>query len=137
MIVDEYAAVEARLEADTALVVRDTVYDSAGELFRGTYVVLFGGAPDILDDNRLAKAQDPDSAAVYMYTVRCVSTTPAGVRSALKHVTTQLVGFIPTITNRTCDPIRMTHTTDVEPDTSVKPPLFYSDAEFTLASQRP
>jgi hypothetical protein len=136
MISEEYAAIEARLAADTALAVRDTVYDSAGELYRGTYVVLFGGGPDALDDNRLASAQDVGSDAVYVYTVRCVSTTPAGVRSALNHVATQLVGFIPTVTGRTCDPIRMTHSTNVEPDASVKPPLYYGDVEFSLSSQR-
>ncbi len=136
MISDEYAAVKARLVADTALTVRDTVYDSAGELYRGTYVVLFGGGPDVLDDGRVTKPQDPDSDATYVYTARCVSATADGVRSTLKHVVTQLVGFIPTVSGRRCDAIRLTHSQNVEPDVSVKPPLFYSDAEFTLVSFR-
>lgn len=136
MIDVEYAAVKAQLVDDDALVVRDTVYQADATIFLGTYVVLFGGGPDDLDDQRFTKAQDVDSDATYVYTTRCVSTTAAGVRSTLKHVTTQLVGFIPTISGRTCNPIRLTHSDNVEVDPSVKPPLFYCDAEFTLVSRR-
>lgn len=136
MIDAEYAAVLAQLEDDENLTVRDTVYKADGTLFTGTYAVLFGGVPDDLDDDRFTKSQDTDSAATYVYTVRGVAPTADGARAVLKHVTTQLVGFVATISGRTCDPIRLTHADDVEPDTSVKPPLFYADLELTLVSRR-
>lgn len=136
MIAGEYAAVKARLSADAALTVRDTVYDSTGALFRGTYVVLFGGAPDIFGDDRVTKPQDVDSDATYVYTVRCVSTTPDGVRSTMKHAAAQLVGFVPTIAGRRCLPMRHTHGGDVEVDASVQPIVFYADPEYTLISLR-
>jgi len=133
----EYAAVKARLVADTTLVVRDTVYNADGTIFTGTYAVLFGGAPDTLDDDRFTAAQGTDSTATYVYTVRGVAPTADGARAVLKHVTTQLVGFVATVTGRKCDPIRLTRSTDVEVDASVRPPLFYSDVELTLISRRP
>jgi len=132
----EYAAVSARLQADTALLVRDTVYAASGDVFQGSYLVLFGGAPDELDDQRSSRQQDVSSRAVYVYTTRCVSQTPDGVRSVIDKAMTQLIGFTPTISGRKCWAITMTHSTDVQPDTSVKPILFYADLEFTLVSDR-
>ena len=61
-----YAAVKARLNADTNLAGKgaDTIrLDGAGLPVRDTYWVLFGGAPDELDDDRLAAKQRPDSDA--------------------------------------------------------------------------
>ena len=132
----EYAAVSARLAADPALVVRDTVYDTSGALFRGQYVVLFGGAPDELDDQRYSHPQASDSRAVYVYTARCVAVTADGVRSVLDHVMTQLIGFAPVIAGRKCWAMTMTLTQDPAPDTSVQPPLYFCDTEFTLVSDR-
>jgi hypothetical protein len=134
-----YAAVKARLETDTALAgqVRDTVFDGAGEVVRGSYVVLFGGAPDALDDGRLTRIQDIDSTATYVYTVRSVSTTPGGVRSVVSKVLDKLVGFSPTVTGRRCDTIRLTHSRGVQIDSTVKAPLYFEDDEFTLVSRRP
>lgn len=134
-----FEAVKARLELDTALAgqVRDTIYDGAGEVVHGSYVVLFGGAPDLLDDNRATKIQDQDSTATYVYTVRSVSTTPGGVRSVVAKVVAQIVGFAPTVTGRRCDTLRLTHTTGVDKDATVKPPLYFEDDEFTLVSRRP
>lgn len=137
MIAAEYAAVEAQLEADSALVVRDTVYDPAGAIVRGSYVVLFGGSPDDLDDDRFSNVPDLNSKAEYVYTTRSVSTTPDGVRAVQTHVFTQLVGTVLTVTDRKCDPLRHTHGDDIQADASVKPPLFYADDEWTLVSRRP
>ncbi len=134
-----YDAIKAQLEVDLALAdnVRDTVYDGAGEVVRGSYVVLFGGAPDTLDDNRATKIQDADSTATYVYTARSVSTTPGGVRSVVAKAIAQLVAFTPTVSGRRCDPVRLTHSTEVQVDDSVKPPLYFEDDEFTLVSRRP
>lgn len=134
-MIAEFEAVKAQLEADTRLVVRDTVYDAQGAVVQGTYVVLFGGGPDTLNDERVTKQQEVTSDSVTVYTVRSVSTTPAGVRSALEHVLTQLVGFIPTVEGRVCDAVQLTHSVDVQPDASVKPILFFCDNEFSLSSR--
>lgn len=140
MISAEFDAVKARLAADTSLKVRDSVYEdgtTTGAVFYGTYVVLFGGGPDRLDDERLAKTQALDSDATYVYTVRCVAATAQGARYVLQHVCTQLIGFVPSIAGRSCDPMWLSAADEVQPDTSLLKPLFFCDPEFTLVSRTP
>jgi hypothetical protein len=131
-----FAAIKNRLLADPALADRG-VYDSAlidssGTPVLGTYTILFGGPPDVLDSGRLTGVQTMAADATYTYTVRCVSVTADGVRAAMGKVLNQLVGYTPTIAGRRCTPIVFDFAADVRADNAVTPPLFYSDTDFVL-----
>lgn len=132
-----YAAVKSRLLADTALAnvgVHDTALVDAGGLpVVGTYAILYGGAPDVLDDGRLTAMQSPNSDAEYVYTVRSVSTTADGVRSVQAKVGVQLIGHALAVAGRSCR-IVQTDVTDPEKDRSVA--LFFADQEYTVYSSR-
>jgi hypothetical protein len=136
---EHFEAVKSRLLADAALASRG-VYDSAlmedGVPVIGTYMILFGGAPDSFDDARLSAGQSMSSDATYVYTVRAVSPSADGVRSALQKVFAQLLGFVPVIAGRRCSPLTFNFSTEVRADNAVSPPLFYADSEFTLKSSR-
>lgn len=137
MIAEHFDAVETRLKANTNLTAKvfDTARrDASGALIRDTYLVLFGGAPDSLTSGRLTLPQQNDSDAVFVYTVRAVSPTSAGVRAIMSAAYTQLVGFTPTVSGRKCSTVRMTLAHEVQADESIQPPLFFCDSEFTLAS---
>lgn len=133
-----FDAIVARLRDRPSLSAR--VHDSAaplnadGELVRGAYVVVYGGSPDSLASNRAFSPQSSTSEAEYVYTIRCVDTNPAGVRAVQRQVADQLIGFRPVIAGRICRPVWLSAGDDVEPDNDVKPPLFYADDEYTLAS---
>lgn len=138
-MIAEFAAFKAQVQASPLLTqkVFDVVrIDGDGKLIRDTYVVLFGGPPDDLDDGRLSLPQLPDADATYVYTARVVSTTPGGVRSTINLVLGQIVGQVLVVDGRRIDPMRLTFSTDIIADTSVLPPLFYSDLEFTVVSRR-
>lgn len=135
--VQHFDAVKALLQANADLANRisDTARaTTTGVLVRDTYLVLFGGAPDVLASNRFAAAQKPDSDADYVYTVRAVSPTTDGVRRMASAAVTQLVGAVPTISGRACAPIRLTATHELQADNSALPPMFFTDMEFTLTS---
>ena len=135
----EYAAVRARISAHPLLAGRgsDSIRMEAGLPVRDTYWVLFGGAPDELDDDRLAAPQRADSDAEYVYTVRFVSTTHAAVLDGADKVMTQLIGWTPTIAGRSCSPITLDDgDTIVDADTRVNPPLYFVDLPFVLKSSR-
>lgn len=134
-----FLAVKSRLLAEPALVgkVNDTalVDTTTGLPVVGTYVVLYGGAPDSLDDGRLSSLQSPDSDAEYVYTVRSVSTTADGVRSTQTKVGAQLIGHRLVVAGRSCR-VELTDQTNVDWDKSTDPPLFFADQEFTVYSSR-
>lgn len=136
---EHFAAVKARLDADSALSGKG--YDSArrntdGTLIRDTYWILFGGAPETLNDDRFTKPQAADSTAEYVYTVRAVSVTPDGCRAVVGKVIAQLAGATLTVEGRALDPLRLTASDDPRPDDAVKPPIYFADTEWTLVSRR-
>lgn len=133
-----FAAVKARLESDPTLTgkVFDTAnVDAAGAVVRGNYVLLFGGGPDSLDDDRLSAPQSPDSDADYTYTVRCVSTVPDVVRSMQSKVVSLLAGHRLVVPSRDCPPAEI-EAYPVEWDTTLKPPLYFADVDIELHSSR-
>ena len=139
MIREHFAAVKARIETDTALAGKgyDSVrLDGTGGLVRETYWILYGGGMDELDDNRFTSVQRANSRADLTYTVRAVANTADLVRSVTAKASAKLVGFVPVVAGRKCDPIRMPPggMDDVEDDNSVKPPMFYQDTEYVLRS---
>jgi hypothetical protein len=118
--------------------VSDTVRRNAdGTYVADTYCVLFGGAPDELNDDRFTGVQAPESTAEYVHTVRCVSTTASGCRNLVSLVTKHMVGHKPVVAGRKTDPLRLTFARDVESDDSIRTVLFFSDLEFTWTSRRP
>ena len=134
-----YAAVKDRLNADTVLAGKgsDAIRMENGLPVRATYWVLFGGAPDDLDDDRLAAPQQADSDAEYVYTVRFVSVTHDAVLQGAERVIAQLVGWVPTIAGRNCGAIELDEgDANVDADTRVTPPLFFIDLDFILRSSR-
>lgn len=136
-----YQAVKARLHADSALSAKG-IYDAVrvdptqGLPVQATYIVLFGGAADVLDDGRLSAPQLANSDAEYTYTVRAISTTVDGVMAVMTKVHTQLVGCIPIVAGRNCSPMSLDFSSDVRPDNSVNPPMYFMDCEFILKSSR-
>jgi len=134
-----YAAVRAKIEEDTLLLglISDTIRLTEDKKYsRETYIVLGGGPPEVLDDARLAKGQDPDSDAEYVYDVRIVAVDADGARKVCDRVVAQLVGARLQVEGRRCDPIRLSHADPVDFETSVRPPLAVIDLEFTLYSRR-
>lgn len=134
-----YAAVKARINAHASLAGKgsDAIRMEAGLPVRDTYWVLFGGAPDELGDDRLTAPQRADSDAEYLYTVRFVSVTHDAVLQGAAAVVAQLVGWVPTVSGRTCDPVRLDDgVPPVDADTRVSPALFFIDLDFVLKSSR-
>jgi hypothetical protein len=134
-----YTAVKSRLVSilPVAIKVADTaLLDEDGVLFRGQYVILFGGGPDVLDDGRLTAPQRADSDAEFLYTARCVAVTADGARGVAQQVLSALVGFTPTIADRNCQSISLDDSSDVQPDSALKQPLWYMDLDFILSSSR-
>lgn len=139
-MIAHFKAVKDRLLSDSALAakgVHDTaLLDTAGDPVHGTYVILYGGTPDSLNDYRLTSPQQADSDAEYTFTIRAVSVTGDGVRAVGQKVVAQLVGYRPTIAGRTCSPMTLEYSSGVIADTSVTPPLFYADIDVLLKSSR-
>lgn len=138
-MIAHYAAVKARLQADT--IIAPKVFDAArvdatGALIRDTYVILFGGPPDDLDDGRNTSPQSSGSDAVYLYPTKVVSITAIGALGFAKKVSDHLVGFRPVIANRLCGEIALDDADPVEVDFSVTPPLYYVNQDFILKSSR-
>lgn len=134
-----FAAVKARLEANSNLTgkVYNTLARNAdGTLITTSYVILYGGTPDVLDDGRLASVQQATSDAEYLYTVRSVGSTADAALATASVVATQLVGFVPTVTGRACGAIWLDDGGPVQMDESLNPPLFYVDSDYGLRSNR-
>ena len=134
-----YAAVKARLEASAALAgkVYNTLARKAdGTLITTSYVILYGGTPDVLDDERLSSVQSIDSDAEYIYTVRSVSSTADGALATADVASTQLITAVLVISGRLCNPILLDDGGVVEMDASLSPPLFFLDNAFLLKSSR-
>jgi len=138
MIQEHFASVRTLIVAEVpaAVQVVDSVLTSStGELVRATYVVLFGGGPDSLDDDRLTAPQVAASDAEYGYTARCVSVTADGARTLAGRVF-MAVGGVPVVAGRACGPLGFEGSEPVQVDNNISPPLFYIDVELSLTSSR-
>lgn len=130
---------KARLEASSVLtgrVYNTFAVDSSGAPIRTAYVILYGGAPDVLNDDRVTAPQSKDSDAEYVYTVRSVGPIADSALATADVVTAQLVGFTPSVVGRRCSRIKLEDGGVVEMDSSISPPLFYVDQDFLLISRR-
>ena len=134
-----FKAVKDRLEASPVLA--GNVYSalakkSDGSLITTSYVILYGGAPDVLNDDRVTAPQTKDSDAEYVYTVRSVGVNADAALATADVASTQLIGFVPTIEGRRCQRIKLDDGGSVEMDSSLTPPLFFIDQDFLLISRR-
>lgn len=132
-----FDAFKSRIAADATLDVHDSKAprSSDGTLLYDTYVVLYGGGPEMLDDERATAAIRANSTVEYVYTTRSVAPDAAGCRSVHDHVATQVAGYVLTVSGRACRPIRHTGgDANPLPDDSVRPPLFFMDDEWTLVT---
>lgn len=129
-----FDAVKARLESSpmTASNVFDIARTNTTGLIKANYLILFGGPPDVLDDDRLSAPQLPDSNAEFLYTVRSVGTTPAAVRLWSDAAMTLLVGHTPVVAGRNCSRITLDDSDPIQQDGV----LYYADTHYELKSSR-
>ncbi|MET0888386.1 MAG: hypothetical protein ABWX92_18270 [Mycetocola sp.] len=130
-----FAAVKARAESDTTLTgkVFDTIKPTDGTApERTTYVLLFGGGPD-LNDGRLTAPNAPTADADYLYTGRCVSTSPDVVRSVQSKMIALFAGHRLIVPNRACSPAEI-EAYPVEYDATLN--LYFADVDIELHSSR-
>lgn len=137
MLKAHYDAVKARLEEHVALSgkVHDAVrVNDAGEFVRAAYVVLTAGMPETGGD-RHARSQTHQDNAVFDFKLRAVGTSVNAVMGLLDAVSSQWLGWVPTVAGRRCFAMRYPRQeAAVLPELSVRPPLFYADVEYTLRS---
>lgn len=133
-----FDAVKARLSAHSMIGanVFDVARTNTSGLIRANYLILFGGPPEVLGDDRVFGFQQADSAAEFIYTVRAVGTTPAAVRAWSGAAFSQLVGHVLTVPDRKCDRIILDDSTAIQEDKGATPSLYYSDTDYLLRSSR-
>lgn len=134
-MIAEFAAVKSLLEAVPLLSgsVRDADMDDK-EPARGTYLLVFPAAPEVLSDGRWGSVPLPESDADYSFPVRAVSTDVDGVM-LIANAVKGLVGSKVTVSGRKCDPL----TVDFDPikkDNSVSPALFFMNMWIEFTSRR-
>lgn len=138
LIASHFDAVKARLSAHPMISTQvfDIARTNTTGLIRANYIILFGGPPESLDDDRASAPQQSDSTAEFIYTVRAVGTTPAAVRAWSDAAFTQLVGAVLSVPGRKCDRIILDDSTPIQEDKGATPSLYYSDTDYLLRSSR-
>lgn len=133
-----FNAFRALLLAVAVLVgkVYDNVRRVDGKPVRANYIVLFPDAPAELDDNRFMARQAVDSRSKWRYDVRIVATTADGLLE-LADAVMSLIGKIPNVTGRKCDPVSLVPGVEegkgrFDPVTD----LHYLDLSFEFVSRR-
>lgn len=136
-MLDHYEIPKARLESGK---LSGKVFDvvrrnDAGEFVRDNYLVYTMGK---LETGASRHPQAADDNAVFVYRLRAVGTTADAVLRVLAEVDARWLGWVPQVPGRKCSSMRFPKQQDVEvqADTSVRPPLFYADVEYTLRSNR-
>lgn len=134
----EYTAFREYLTSGPNL---DQVHDAAlvnqkGELVRTSYFILFGGLPELLDDDRLSLEQLLDADAEYTYTLRAIAATATGAVALAAGAGNHLIGHVLDVPGRSCSAIARTRVYETEADDAVRPPLIFIDAEYSFRSNR-
>ncbi|WP_442575869.1 hypothetical protein ACSBPH_01580 [Microbacterium sp. F51-2R] len=130
-------AVKVAVPALSALVFdADVPVNPDGTVRRSTYLVLHDMGFDRQDDERLTVTAQDAAEGRYRVVVRVVATTRSAARSTVDAVRS-LIGVRPTVAGRFCQPIAIDPGPyPIERDDDVKPPIFYTDLDFTFRSQR-
>lgn len=131
-----YAAVKARLVSGAISVEGVARTDSQGRYVLGRYVILTGGAAEELFGDRQGKRHVADDNAEYDYHLRHVATSVEDVLDLIDATNELLTDWVPTISGRRCSAMIYppSQNPDIQVETSVRPPLFYADTEWTLRS---
>lgn len=136
MIVEHFDALKARITAHPKLAGR--VYDVArtgtSGLIRDNYVILAGGVPTAVDDERFTNVPAPESKSDYEFRTRAVGTTTAAVRDYLDAVLAQCVGHRLSVPDRDCSPLRVSDSGDITEDRNATPSLYYADVFWEMTS---
>lgn len=137
MIAEHLDAVTARLEMHVGLAGRvfEVVRQNPdGEFVRDNYLVVTAGMP-VTGGDRQARSQVHRDNAIFVFKVRAVGVTSDVVLRMLDAVSQQWLGWVPSVVGRECSSMRYPdQNVTVEADTSVRPPLFFADVEYTLRS---
>lgn len=135
----EFAAFKTRVAAHSMLSNKtDTVVrlKADGTPVRTNYVVLTPGIPD-LDDDRYTAPQVVESKRICRYDTRIVAVDVDGLLLLTEALHTQLIGATLTVSDRTCDPIRLLPGVEegrVQFDRTAR--LFYLDETYEFVSRR-
>lgn len=133
-----FNAFRALLLAVAVLVgkVYDNVRRVDGKPVRANYIVLFPDVPAELGDNRFTARQQIYSRSKYRYDVRIVAVDADGLL-LLADAVMSLIGKIPNVTGRKCDPVSLVP--GVEEGKGRFDPLtdlHYLDLSFEFVSRR-
>jgi len=137
-----YAAFETAVKAAVPALASltfdgDVPVNADGTVRRATYLVLHDMGFDRQDDDRLSVTVQDQADGRYRVVVRVVATNRASVRAVIDLVKPGLVGTRLTIAGRFCQPVEIDPGPyPIERDDDVKPPIFYTDLDFTFRSQR-
>ena len=126
-------AVLARLRSDSALTgkVYDTIAESASSTpVSPPYVVVFSNSGNVSG----ARLSGSDLDETVTFTIHAVGVNPEQSRATAKKVRSLLRGFKPSISGKTCWPIKLVVSQPTRPDADVLPAVFYSVEEFQLST---
>jgi hypothetical protein len=138
MIDDYFAQLDTRLKLGTGLADKtyDTLrLDAEGGLIQANYVVLFSPTMDEFEAERFAQEVDSTAAIPFEVELRVIGTKVSTARKMLSAATDQFIGYSVQIEGRQASRLRPLGTTQVQPDTSVKPFLYWASARFAWISR--
>lgn len=133
MILEHKQAVLARLRADTALA--NKTYDTEVKSTNGAavstpYCVVYSNQ----GNREIERLNASQTRANFTFTIHSVGSTAEQAQAVAAKVYKQLMGFKPTVADRSCWPMRAEMSQAVRPDKDVLPVVFYAVDEFTLSS---
>jgi hypothetical protein len=138
MIDDYFTQLENRLKLGTGLADKtfDTLrLDAEGGLIHANYVVLFTPTMDEFDEVRFTAEVDANAAIPFEVELRVIGTKASTARKLLSAATDQFIGYSVQIEGRQLARLRPLGTTQVQPDVSVKPFLYWASARFAWISR--
>lgn len=131
-----YTEVLTRLAAVGYPVKDSDATDPDGTPYAPPYVVVSGGNLARMDDERLAKGQDPESDHVVEFSVMAIASTANGARIIGDLARGLLVGWTPTVSGRRMSSVRFEGGDEPRRDMTVLPQVWYSDADYSVTSRR-
>lgn len=138
MIDDYFTQLDTRLKLGTGLADKtfDTLrLDAEGGLIQANYVVLFSPTMDEFSEARFTAEIDANAAIPFEVELRVIGTKVSTARKMLSAATDQFIGYSVQIEGRAPSRLRPLGTTQVQPDTSVKPFLYWASARFGWISR--
>lgn len=138
MIDDYFTQLDTRLKAGTGLADKtfDTLrLDAEGGLIQANYVVLFSPTMDEFEAERFAQEVDSTAAIPFEVELRVIGTKASTARKMLSAATDQFIGYSVQVEGRQLARLRPLGTTQVQPDVSVKPFLYWASARFAWISR--